>query len=285
GLHVTGDTQVRTTIMGGAISNNTAAAQGGGLWNEAGSILVISEGTTISGNRASGASSNDGGGGLFNHGGRVAISSASIWGNMADGINGSGGGMFSTGGAVTLDNSTVSENSANGDGGGIANSGELITANATIAKNRSDADGVGGGTGGGIWIGGVVTLKNTIVAGNLVGSGITLNDLAGINVHPSSRNNLISDASSSGGLVDGNLGNIVGNGGSGLLPFSSILNSLADNGGPTLSHSLAVGSLAIDHGSNSAATDINGTPLQHDQRGIGFPRINNTIVDIGAIES
>jgi hypothetical protein len=52
---------------------------------------------------------------------------------------------------------------------------------------------------------------------------------------------------------------------------------LDDNGGPTLTHALLSGSPAIDAGNNAYATDW-------DQRGEGFPRIVNDIIDIGAFE-
>jgi hypothetical protein len=52
---------------------------------------------------------------------------------------------------------------------------------------------------------------------------------------------------------------------------------LDDNGGPTLTHALLSGSPAIDAGNNAYATDW-------DQRGPGFPRIVNGIIDIGAFE-
>ena len=61
--------------------------------------------------------------------------------------------------------------------------------------------------------------------------------------------------------------------------------TLADNGGPTFTHALVAGSPAIDAGNNADAIIVpEGTPLETDQRGIGFDRIINAIVDIGAFE-
>ena len=48
---------------------------------------------------------------------------------------------------------------------------------------------------------------------------------------------------------------------------------------------LLAGSPAIDTGDNDLAVDVNSQPLTTDQRGVGFPRIANNIVDIGAYES
>lgn len=53
--------------------------------------------------------------------------------------------------------------------------------------------------------------------------------------------------------------------------------SLADNGGPTLTHSLLDGSPAIDAGSNPAS-------LTYDQRGAGYNRVVNGVTDMGAYE-
>ena len=63
-----------------------------------------------------------------------------------------------------------------------------------------------------------------------------------------------------------------------------MLGPLAGNGGPTQTMALLAGSPAIDAGNNALALDANGQPLTTDQRGIGFPRIVNNIVDIGAFE-
>jgi hypothetical protein len=52
---------------------------------------------------------------------------------------------------------------------------------------------------------------------------------------------------------------------------------LADNGGPTQTMALLPGSPAIDAGDNTVASEW-------DQRGRGYPRIVNGIIDIGAFE-
>jgi len=56
-----------------------------------------------------------------------------------------------------------------------------------------------------------------------------------------------------------------------------LLGPLADNGGRTLTHLPASGSLAIDRGNNLAGFLV-------DQRGDGFPRTKGTRTDIGAVE-
>ena len=50
-------------------------------------------------------------------------------------------------------------------------------------------------------------------------------------------------------------------------------------------HALNNFSPAIDAGSNALAVDQNNAALTTDQRGTGFPRIDHSMVDIGAYET
>jgi hypothetical protein len=59
------------------------------------------------------------------------------------------------------------------------------------------------------------------------------------------------------------------------------LGPLADNGGPTLTHALLPGSVAIDAGPVPPATFTGDT---WDQRGEGYPRVVAGRVDAGAFE-
>jgi hypothetical protein len=62
-------------------------------------------------------------------------------------------------------------------------------------------------------------------------------------------------------------------------PIDARLGPLEDNGGPTLTHTLLLGSPAINAG------DPNFTPPpDFDQRGPGFPRVQDGRIDIGALE-
>ena len=58
-----------------------------------------------------------------------------------------------------------------------------------------------------------------------------------------------------------------------------LLGELADNGGPTWTHALLPGSPAIDAGDPAFAP-----PPFYDQRGVGYPRVVNERIDIGAFE-
>ncbi|MCB0641430.1 MAG: hypothetical protein KDC44_07305, partial [Phaeodactylibacter sp.] len=81
-VHITGNGDL--SITGGVVSNNTASAEGGGLWNGTGAMTI--NGVTIANNAAGGAAADQGGGGVFNAGGAIMISGNTIiQDNTADG--------------------------------------------------------------------------------------------------------------------------------------------------------------------------------------------------------
>src|SRR5207253_338316 len=174
------------------------------------------------------------------------------------------GSFFTCAPTSKLINSTASGTSARADGGGFGGQGSVEATNSTITGNRADSDGNAVGTGGGFNSTGR-KLNNTIVAGNFRGTGSTPDDIIGtINT---ATNNIIGDAATSGGITNGTNGNQVG------FAASAVLNTtLANNGGPTLTHALVLGGPAYNAGSNVLAVDAANQPLVTDQRGAGFPR-------------
>jgi hypothetical protein len=223
--------------------NENSANIGGGIYNKATATLTNS---IVGGNKAI-----DFGGGIRNENGTVNLTNSLVANNNAD----FGGGIGNFAGKLTLANSTVSGNSATNNGGGLDNFGvgSVVTVtNSTITANRSDSDGNNIGTGGGIGtFGGVVSLFNTIVAGNFKGIGTNADEVFGI-LAATSTNNLI------GG--------------------DAKLAPLALNGGPTLTHMLLVGSPAINAGDNAKIP----AGITTDQRGL--LRSFGSNVDIGAVE-
>ncbi len=271
--------------------NNTATDSGGAVYNEDG-ILLLTD-TSFTGNHAEIL-----GGGLGNDDGSVQILTSTFSQNTA-GVD--GGAIFNNNGPLTLENSTVSGNSARVNAGGIYNEDDtVVIVNSTIVGNRADSDGNNTGVAGGVFtVDDAVTFTNifnSIVAGNVVGTGTTPSDVRGKPLEAVSANNLIGDANSAGGLVDGVNGHIVGNSGVGTLTLSTILDPvLANNGGTTATHALAPGSPALDAGdSNRAARpgsnflpDIaadGDLPFGNDQRGFPFTRVFGSNVDMGAYE-
>lgn len=173
----------------------------------------------------------------------VTVDSSTLAGNLAGGGGGAGfGGAidFSTssdrsGGTVSIVNSTLSGNVASGPNGfggaidfapsGTANTQKLVIVHSTIANNSASS-------GGGVF--GPVTLRNSVLSGNGVGSCSTF-------------------ALSQGGNVEGaNTCGLTVSGGD--RPNSDAqLGDLADNGGSVFTRALGEQSSAIDAGVSPCA--------------------------------
>lgn len=179
-LHVTGAGS--TNISGGTLQMNTAAREGGGLWNDSGT-MTLSGALTINQNTASGPAADDGGGGLFqNPVGTTNIGSGvRITNNIADGAAGSGGGILNLS-IVNISGATINGNRANRAGGGIeAAAGTTTTLSNSSFLNNNNA-GVAPavaapGNGGGLHItgNGNATIGDTQILGNtaaLEGGGL-----------------------------------------------------------------------------------------------------------------
>jgi hypothetical protein len=247
------------TVSNSTLSGNHAGSEGGGIFNASSGRLTVSN-STLSGNSAGQ------GGGIFNWN-TLTVSNSTLSGNDA---SAEGGGIYNYTGTVTVSNSTLSGNSGE-DGGGIyANSSTPVTlTNVTLTANRATF------SGGGLYVGfGSTVLHNTLIAGNFRGAtGATPDDVYG-RLDSRGDYNLIGDGTGMSGLSNGVNGNLVGSADN---PIDPLLGPLDDNGGPTLTHALLSGSPAIDAGNNAYAT-------AWDQRGPGYPRIVNGIIDIGAFE-
>ncbi|HVK06398.1 MAG TPA: choice-of-anchor Q domain-containing protein, partial [Armatimonadaceae bacterium] len=134
--------------------------------------------------------------------------------------------------------------------------------------------------GGGVLlaIGGASAVRNTIIADNLADAGGIGPDVFG--AFTSGGHNLIGDGTGATGFADGVNGDQMG---TAAAPIDPRLGALADNGGPTQTHALLAGSLAIDRGDD-------GLLPPADQRGAGFPRRKDgngdgvAVIDIGAFE-
>ncbi len=160
---------------------------------------------------------------------------------------------------MTLTDCTISGNSASGGGGLSIYGGTAAFEACTISAN----------TGGGLYVNsGQVALTDTIVAGNTTSHG-KASDLvkSGSNTTVTGTYDLIGTGGS-GGLVNGQSGNLVGVANPGL-------GSLGNHGGPTQTMDLLAGSPAIGAGTTLAG-------LSTDQRGL--PRPTTGAVDIGAVE-
>jgi len=232
------------TISGFTIRNGHAGNAGGGIDNEDGSTVTVTN-CTLSGNSAGL------GGGMFN-GGPLTIGSTTINDNSAA----NGGGIYNSGGGTTtITNSTVSGNTA-GSGGGIFNIGMLAITSSTLSNNSASL-------GGGVFNNETFQIGDTIL--NMGASGA---NIANFGTVTSLGYNLSSD--DGGGVLTGPGDQINTN---------PLLGPLQNNGGPTFTHALLPGSPAIDAGDPNFTP-----PPSFDQRGPGFDRVVNGRIDKGSFE-
>jgi uncharacterized repeat protein (TIGR02543 family) len=179
-----------------------------------------------------------------------------------------GGGIYNySTGTLTVTNSTLSGNTATHGGGGIVNFSTLNIANSTLTGNSASSY-----YGGGIDNARTLTFSNNLVAGNSAPTGKEINHRGDTFI--SQGHNLLGTNGSSGvtgGTLDPSDLILAGS-------ISTAIGPLANNGGPTQTHMLVVGSPAINAGNNTLIPA--GIPT--DQR--GYSRIQNGAVDIGAVE-
>ncbi len=252
-----------TTVTNSNINGNSAADLGGGFLNDLGTTTIIN--STISGNAA------DFGGGLLNDRGTTTVTNSTISDNSAS----EGGGFYNFEDTTIVTNSTISGNAAS-EGGGFYNAnGTTTVTNSTISGNSATSGGSGGFNNGS----GTITVNNSIVADN---TDINCSGTGTV----SGQNNFTDDISCT---VFANA------------DFTESANldlgSLQDNGGPTKTIALGSSSAAINGGDKQwldeviVGVDLNGDgdktddlSTGFDQRGAGFPRIKDGLLDAGAYE-
>ena len=270
--------QGHLTLLRSLVTRNFAAHEGGGISNTcrfnvcSGGLLEIAD-SIISENTAGNLA-----GGIANFFGTVTVSGTTINGNVGA-VNGNGGGgiwnaLFNT---MILTNVTVSGNRSS-SGGGILNSGDLYLNNVTITNNTAQWESdPSRGIGGGLYNGGtLVSLQNTIIAGNFAASpspaGVDCLT-AGAAPLTSRGHNLIQDVSACT-ITGDTTGNIVGQ--------NPKLGVLAQNGGVAPTHALARDSPAIDAGNPATPGSGGAACAVTDQRGLLRPI--GPRCDIGAFE-
>lgn len=254
------------------LNNTTPSAGGsGGAIANTGSLAVSD--STFRGNRAAAN------GGAISSSGETRIDRCSFFDNQAK-----NGGAIANDARMTVNASTFSNNRAietfGGSGGAIRNNAQLELRDSTLTGNSCN------GAGGAI---------HNHTAGATTISGTTIIDNAAPNSSPSAdaifRYGPVTTSRSiiAGGCGGGTLGSTGDNIGTTLscVPVSAALNdrnnlslpldALAENGGPTQTRLLPMGSPAIDAVLVNTA-DCTGI----DQRGV--PRPNGNHCDIGAVE-
>ncbi len=269
------------TLTDSSVSGNVARGDGGGMYN-AGTVTLI---RSIISNNASLS------GAAIKNTGSLTILDSSVSENDATSllckIPCEQGDVLSSTGSVLMINSTVSNNSANCVNSWIVwGSGTLL--NSTISDNR-------GGSFDGfhlLWDGDVIS--STIAGDNaaqaytpLIGGSVRLTNtvIANTALDPGPTCSISSSAESGGGNVESPSDDC------GLSDPTDHVNvsaddlklgPLADNGGPTKTHALLPGSVAIDQTPAVDCVDAEGESLTTDQRGESRP--GGAMCDVGAFE-
>jgi hypothetical protein len=307
------------TISGLTVSGGVAAS-GAGIQSNSGDLTLIR--VVVTGNEAfseGGGTRYATGGGILN-GGSLTLRESSVVGNAATAKGGdenlAGGAGIESEGTLFVERSTISGNFAQalGEGnerseavgGGLALvNGFTTVEESTISDNTAisaEAASYNVARGGGVWATGGLSITGSTIIGNAVeidDSGSLIRNVAGDNLAVSgasiARNSLIALPAGEGegcanGLVSGGF-NLDEDGSCGFDKSSDLVDVVAgldpvlkDNGGPTPTHALLAGSIAIDRGNSFGATI--------DQRGLlrpsDFVDISNKEggdgSDIGAFE-
>lgn len=189
-----------------------------------------------------------------------------------------GGALYPNGGAVTVENSTFIENSADTGGAIHSNSYSVQVNNSTFVRNAAINHGAIDSRVG------TITVNNSTFSGNTAsGYGDSLGAQNGQGGHLQVRNSIISGPSLDNcGTVVGHvqdLGNNISWPSDNNCPGTQadpMLDTLADNGGPTQTMALLAGSPAIDAGNSETCTET-------DQRGVTRPQ--GEACDVGAYEA
>ncbi|MCP4029035.1 MAG: hypothetical protein GY736_22345, partial [Sphingomonas sp.] len=215
-----------TATISGITVRGGDQGNGGGIFVDTNSTLYLAD-AFLTGNNHSGAGS---GGAIHVHG-TAHLDRVLMSGNTAD--HGGAIGFHNTGGG-SLTNVTISGNTATGEGGGLWTDVPITVTNSTIAFNTAP-------TGGGMFVdsGGDVTLTNSILHNPGSDNSNAALTSGGFNI----------DSDGTAGLGDS------------LDNTDPLLNPLADNGGPSDTHSLQAASQAID------PAGLTGAPAV-DQRGV-----------------
>ncbi len=257
------------TVTNSIFTGNKVGDDGGAIWTGNEGVATVSH-STFSFNEAT----DKGGAIICTTEGTLRIDDSAIVNNVA---RNSGGGLYvSRNTLVYANNSTVSSNQVltstetleNGGGGiKIVQNGALTLAHMTIVSNTtpnlSGKDGI-------LVLTGSLTISNSLIAYNGRGlSGAADCRVEGGGIITSSGYNLSSDATCTSLTATGDITNT-----------DPLLGPLADNGGDTLTHALLPGSPAIDAGDPAYLAQAD----DYDQRGVGYLRVKNDRLDIGAFE-
>jgi hypothetical protein len=277
-VYVSGNLTLRSTVISSSRAYASAVARGGGAF-VAGDLDAQASAFNFNSAQGTPVLNGNAGGALVLGATRVDSSTfyynnayevGGLWTfgtvTISDSLFAHNGGKFVAGmrcedggsaPTATIANSTFAYNVSHDRIGGISMLIPATISNSTIAKNDAF-----GGLAGLFFSGASLDLESTIIATNT--SGGEEDDVIVYGSPPITGANNLVIASSNTMPPD-------------TLTDDPLLDTLADNGGPTFTMALMPGSPAIDAGNNVAA-------LATDQRGAGFLRHVERRTDIGAFE-
>jgi beta-glucanase (GH16 family) len=295
GLSLDGGGGDRVLIVDAGLTVNLAnlTVTNGYGWQLAGGILnngnLALDHVTVTGNTMATDAGDfwQGGGGIYTgEGGSLTLVDSSVINNNA---GWSGGGVYSFfNTTTTIVRSTIAGNVSNDVGGGIRLLGNAEVVNSTISGNEAT-----GWYGGALFMtDGIVDMTNTTIVNNVspplapaavfvgtFGDGSATLNLANSIIANNVTEGCFLAPFGAGPVAINSLGNNLFTDGT-CFPVASDqivadggIDALADNGGPTLTHALLVGSPAIDAGNNAYC------PVT-DQRGV----LRDAACDVGAFE-
>ncbi|MCP4537840.1 MAG: hypothetical protein GY832_11910, partial [Chloroflexi bacterium] len=266
-----------TLISNTHIYNNAAQSDGAGMYISGGTLTLNQ--SQVYDNHTLGRGNGDRGGAFYAGGATVVLERSAIYANSA----GAGGAWVSSGGLITVAHSAIYQNDASYHPGMLQSGGTILTINnSTVSENGHGDEGairswdhadnkvilihstIADNQGVGVEIfSGALVMTNTLLANNDNGNCLH----AGGSI--SSRDYNISSDATCPLTATHDLTNTV-----------PLLDTLADNGGESLTHALLHGSPAINHipyGVNGC-----GGEFWQDQRGMTRPQLGQC--DVGAYE-
>ncbi|MCX6058572.1 MAG: hypothetical protein NTW69_10530 [Chloroflexi bacterium] len=271
--------------------------QGGGILNVGSGVLTIINSVIASNHAQAGA-------GIFNSsGGQLQVANSTFFANLTQAVNAgaaNGAGIYNAGpgGVASITNSTFSTNNGQDNGSGLYNDSTATVTNSTFTLGQANSSAVYNDKNGNLQLnnvtitlntgiqqatglmanGGSVNVANSIIAGNIT---------TGNNSRPDCDGKIISGGHNLIGVngcnFNGGTGDLLGNNNA---PINARLGALTNNGGPTSTYTLLVGSPAIDAGNPAAPGSGGGACEVTDQRGVTRPVLGagSLICDIGAVE-
>ncbi len=241
------------------INSTSAIAREDGIEIDGSDNVVTVTDTTVNNNGVNADGPNDG---LDIDGARnlVRVEQSTFSGNGEDGLEAEG-----TGNRLIIGQSTVTGNGRDGILNQDASSTSRVILSDSIVAGNDDGPDIASDFTGGVRGEGY----------NLIGNG-TWSTVRNPDVLDNNGRPVLVDFTSTGASGFDGPGEQVGTPSQ---PISAGLGPLQDNGGFGQTNGLLAGSPAIDSGDPNFVP-----PPVFDQRGTGFPRVQGTVVDIGAVE-